>query len=315
MKTLFTKGMSLRVAGAFLLVLLGASGASAQDQRAFASAEQAVSALVSALEKNDVAELGLLLGPGSEDILSSGDAVADASARADFLARYNAKHALVPEGDGAMVLQVGENDWPLPVPVVVRDGQWYLDGAAGAEEIVYRRIGRNELGAIAVCRGFVDAQLEYAAQGHDGNEPGLFAAKLLSEPGLQNGLYWPTAEGEPLSPAGPYVAEAAAEGYRAASGAGRRAYHGYYYRMLFAQGPNANGGAREYFVDGRLTQGVALIAWPADYGVSGVKSFMINHDGVVYEKDLGDDTGTVVESVQVFDPDSSWSIVAAEGDS
>ncbi len=292
-----------------LLVLLGASAADAQEHRGFASADEAVAALIAALESDDLAQLGLLFGPGSETAVSSGDPVADNTARENFVVSYKTQHALVEEGDGTLILQVGDDDWPLPIPLVKRDAQWYFDGAAGVEELTYRRIGRNELGAIAVCRGFVDAQLEYAAQGHDGNEPGIFAAKLLSDPGQQNGLYWKTTEGEPLSPAGPALAAAAEEGYRAAIGGKRTAYHGYYYRMLFAQGANAEGGAIEYFVDGYLTQGVALLAWPAGYRSSGVKSFLINQDGLVYEKDLGEDTNTVADSIQLFDPDDSWSVV------
>jgi hypothetical protein len=254
--------------------------------------------------------LGKLLGPGSEDVYTSGDDVADANARANFLALYREKHELVADGEDTMVLQVGPEDWPLPTPFTEVEGKWYVDGAAGADEIIYRRIGRNELGAIAVCRGFVDAQIEYAAQGHDGNDPGIFAAKLRSDPGEHNGLYWPEAEGEPQSPIGEAVARAAAEGYRAVAGK-RTPYHGYYYRMLYAQGPNADGGAMEYFQDGELTGGIALLAWPANYEASGVMSFMINQQGVVYQKDLGEDTGAAAESIQVFDPDDSWSAVDA----
>jgi Protein of unknown function (DUF2950) len=297
-----------------LLVLHGAVQASTVQQTSFASPEDAVAALITALEQNDVAALATLLGPDSEDVVSSGDEVADANARVDFVASFKTRNALVPEGSSRMTLVVGSDDWPLPVPIVEKDGKWYLDGAAGADEIVYRRVGRNELGAIAVLRGFIDAQLEYAAAGHDGNEPGVFAAKLRSDPGMQNGLYWPTNEGEPQSPAGEAVARAAAEGYRAVTGK-RKPYHGYYYRMLFAQGANANGGAAEYFVDGQLTQGVALLAWPADYGASGVMSFMVNSEGLVYQKDLGEDTAVVADAIQAFDPDGSWEIVESESDS
>jgi Protein of unknown function (DUF2950) len=297
-----------------LLVLHGAVQASTVQQTSFASPEDAVAALITALEQNDVAALATLLGPDSEDVVSSGDEVADANARVDFVASFKSRNALVPEGSSKMTLVVGSDDWPLPVPIVEKDGKWYLDGAAGADEIVYRRVGRNELGAIAVLRGFIDAQLEYAAAGHDGNEPGVFAAKLRSDPGMQNGLYWPTNEGEPQSPAGEAVARAAAEGYRAVTGK-RKPYHGYYYRMLFAQGANANGGAAEYFVDGQLTQGVALLAWPADYGASGVMSFMVNSEGLVYQKDLGEDTAVVADAIQAFDPDGSWEIVESESDS
>lgn len=310
MNGLWVRDSMLAIALAAVLIL-NTAGAAAQEQPGFSSADDAVAALIAALEKNDRAQLGNLLGPDSEDIFSSGDAVADANALADFLELYGEGHALVAEGDGTMVLQVGENDWPLPVPIVQRDGEWFLDGAAAVDEIVYRRIGRNELGAIAVCRGFIDAQLEYAEEGRDGNPPGLFAAQLTSDPGLHNGLYWPTEEGEAPSPAGEAVARASAEGYRAVTGK-RIPYHGYYYRMLFGQGDSAQGGAVEYYVDGVLAQGIALVAWPADYGVSGIMSFMVNHDGEVYQKDLGEDTAAAVASIEVFDPDSTWSVVPPE---
>jgi Protein of unknown function (DUF2950) len=275
----------------------------------FDTPEAAVAALVAALEKNDVGQLKALLGPGSEELLNSGDAVQDAGDRADFLARYGAKHALVEEGADRKVLVTGEDEWPMPVPLVKRDGKWSFDGEAGVDELIYRRVGANELGAIDVSRGFVSAQLEYASEGRDGDPAGIYALKLISDEGLHNGLYWPTAEGEPGSPAGPFVAAAASEGYRRAEGDARTPYHGYYYRMLYAQGPNANGGARDYFKNGLLTEGFALVAWPADYGSSGVMTFIVNQDGVVFQKDLGEDTAAVVETIQVFDPDSSWTAI------
>lgn len=278
----------------------------APAQPAFATAEEAVDALVAAAEKHDIAALGALLGQGSENILSSGDDVADKTARDNFVEAYRLKHQLVADDDNTFTLQVGEDEWPLPIPVVKRDGKWLLDGAAGAQEIVYRRIGRNELGAIAVCHGFLDAQTEYAAEGRDGNEAGIYATKLLSSPGRHDGLYWPTAENATPSPAGDAVADAAEEGYRVAGAGERVPYHGYYYRLLFSQGANAPGGAMDYFVDGQLTQGVALLAWPAEYGVSGITTFMINHDGVIYENDLGEDTAAVAAGIVAFDPDASW---------
>jgi hypothetical protein len=189
----------------------------------FDTPEAAVAALVAALEKNDLGQLKVLLGPGSEELLNSGDAVQDASDRADFLARYGAKHALVDEGADRKVLVTGEDEWPMPVPLVQRDGKWAFDGEAGIDEMIYRRVGANELGAIDVCRGFVSAQLEYASEGRDGDPPGIYALKLISDEGLHNGLYWQTAEGEPESPAGPFVAAAAAEGYRRAEGEARTA--------------------------------------------------------------------------------------------
>jgi len=293
---------------ALLLAAAVISGCAPKPEvhKSFATAEEAVTALVAALEKGDVATLGQLLGPGSGDVISSGDPVADKSDRDSFIASYREKHELVADGDSRRVLQVGANDWPVPVPVVQKDGRWYLDGNEGADEIIYRRVGENELGAIAVARGYVDAQLEYASEARDGNPPGVFAQKLLSDLDRRNGLYWPTAEGEAPSPAGPFVASARAEGYRAGAEGQRVPYHGYYYRSLYGQGEAANGGAKNYFEDGLLVQGFALIAWPADYGASGVKTFIVNQDGVVWEKDLGEDTATVVEGIQDFNPDESW---------
>lgn len=293
---------------AFLLaaVLMAGCAPKPEAHTSFATADEAVTALVAALEKGDVATLGRLLGPGSDGVISSGDPVADKLDRDSFIASYREKHELVADGDSKRVLQVGANDWPVPVPVVQKNGRWYLDGAGGADEIIYRRVGENELGAIAVARGYVDAQQEYALEARDGNPAGVYAQKLMSDPDRQNGLYWPTAGDEPPSPAGPFVASAGAEGYRAGAEGQRVPYHGYYYRSLYGQGEAANGGALNYFEDGLLVQGFALIAWPADYGASGVKTFIVNQDGVVWEKDLGEDTATVVEGIQDFNPDGSW---------
>jgi len=297
------------VIGAILTVAVAAC-AHKTDHAGFDSADEAVSALIDAGRKSDVARLRELFGPDSEAILSSGDAVADKAAREAFLAKYDEKHALVPEGDDKVTLQVGNDDWPMPVPVVRKDGKWYLDGDAGADEIVYRRIGRNELGAISVCHGFVDAQHEYAAADHDGEGAGIFAQKLVSDPGTQNGLYWEAAEGEPQSPVGPFIAAAAAEGYKSGSGA----YHGYRYRPLFRQTDNANGGALDYFDKGVLKNGFALIAWPADYGAGGVMTFIVNQDGVVFQKDLGESTDAVVAEIDAYDPDSTWVAVTESDD-
>ena len=293
------------------LVIAGCSGHADGGKHArFDSPQAAVDAFVTALQKNDQKELERLLGPGIEGLLSSGDPVQDQADRERFLAAYAKKHALQAEGDGTQVLVVGDNDWPFPIPLVEHKGKWHLDGNAGADELVYRRIGNNELGAIAVSRGFVAAQQEYAAQGHDGDPPGIYALKLISDEGTQNGLYWPVADGEPPSPAGPFVARAAAEGYRR-NDADPSPYHGYYYRMLYAQGPNAAGGAKDYFKDGVLTEGYALVAWPAEYGVSGVQTFIVNQDGTVYQKDLGEDTATAADAILLFDPDPSWKAVPA----
>ena len=294
------------------LVIAGCSGHADGGKHArFDSPQAAVDAFVTALQKNDQKELERLLGPGIEGLLSSGDPVQDQADRERFLAAYAKKHALQAEGDGTQVLVVGDNDWPFPIPLVEHKGKWHLDGNAGADELVYRRVGRNELGAIAVSRGFVAAQQEYASQGHDGDPAGIYALKLISDEGTQNGLYWPVADGETPSPAGPFVASAAAEGYRR-SDTGPTPYHGYYYRMLYAQGPNAAGGAKDYFNGGVLTEGFALVAWPAEYGVSGVQTFIVNQDGTVFQKDLGEDTATAADAILLFDPDSSWKAVPVE---
>jgi hypothetical protein len=294
-------------AGVVLLavVALLVSGCARKDDHAsFDSAEAAVSALAKALAKDDIAAMRQLFGPGSEDLLSSGDDVQDKGDRAAFLAAFNEKHSLVADGTDAYTLVAGAHEWPFPIPVTRKDGRWYLDGSQGADELVYRRVGANELGAIAVCRGFVAAQIDYAAEGRDGDAAGIYALKLISDQGQHNGLYWPTAQDAPASPAGPFVAAAAAEGYRN-SGA-RPPYHGYYYRMLYRQGENANGGAREYFKNGLLTEGFALVAWPADYQVSGVMTFIVDQDGVVFQKDLGEGTAAAAAAMVSFDPDSSW---------
>jgi hypothetical protein len=284
----------------------------AGDDGSFATAEEAAAALAEALGKDDVAAAGRVLGEKSADLLSSGDPVQDKSDRANFVAAYGKAHSLTAGDDGATTLVVGENDWPFPIPLVKRaDGRWVFDDEKGAQELVYRRVGRNELGAIAVCRGFVDAQRDYAAVGHDGDDAGVYAMKLISDEGLENGLYWPTEAGEEPSPAGPFVAAAAEEGYRRSEE--RTPYHGYHYRMLFSQGPAANGGARDYFKDGVLTEGFALVAWPAEYGSSGIMTFVVNADGVVFQKDLGEGTQEAVDALNLFDPDESWTPVV-DGD-
>jgi hypothetical protein len=293
-------------AGLLAWVLLGAGCAGKKEEAAgFATPEAAVAALMTAIEKDDTAAIIRMLGPGTEDLLASGDPVADKTDRAEFLAQYKTKNALMADGD-RMMLTVGDNEWPMPIPLVQRDGKWFWDGAAGADEVIYRRVGENELGAIDVLYGFVNAQNAYASEGRDGDPAGIYALKLISDEGLHNGLYWPTEEGETPSPAGPFVAAAAAEGYAAG---GRTPYHGYFYRMLYAQGPNANGGAREYFKDGLLTEGFAAIAWPAAYGTGGVMTFIVNQDGVVFQRDLGEDTATAVEAIKAFDPDGSWTAI------
>jgi len=295
-----------RIATLALLVMVVACSSRDADHTAYDSPDEAITALVDASRSGDVATLRKIFGPGAGEIVDSGDPVADRLARERFLELYDAKHQLVDNGADRKLLTVGEESWPLPVPLERHGGRWRFDGADGADEVVFRRIGRNELGAIAVCRGYIDAQTEYAAEDRDGEGAGIYAQKLLSDPGLRNGLYWETGPGEPPSPVGQFVASAAAEGYRSG---GASAYHGYRYRPLFRQGENANGGALDYFDNGVLVRGFALVAWPADYGVSGVMTFIVNQDGVVFQKDLGENTDAAVEQMQAFDPDQSWTAV------
>jgi hypothetical protein len=304
-----TRTRSQSAVSTFLVVAFGVSLAGCfrnDDHVSFHSAEAAYAALVEAIEHDDGARLKDLLGPNPEDLLSSGDAVQDKHDRSSFVAAYRKNHRLVVADKDTNTLVIGDDQWPFAIPVSKRKGRWYLDGEKGVDELVYRRIGANELGAIKVCRGFVEAQREYAAQGRDGDSAGIYALKLISDEGMQNGLYWPTSEGAASSPAGPGVAAAAAEGYRRGT---RLPYHGYYYRMLYRQSEHANGGAREYFKDGLLTEGFALVAWPAAYQVSGAMSFIVSQDGVVFQKDLGEDTESVVATMNAYDPDSSWALV------
>jgi hypothetical protein len=287
----------------------GSHDAPVETSHAFGTPDEAVTALIAAVESHDVPALRRLLGPGTDALLDSGDAVADRADRDSFLARYRARHTLVAGGPNDLVLQVGEDDWPLPIPLVRANDKWSFDGAAGADEILLRRIGANELRTIDVMRGFVEAQRDYAAVGHDGGSPGVYAQKLRSDPGKQDGLYWEVASGDAPSPAGPFLAAAAAEGYGSDKGA---PYHGYRYRILTAQGDSANGGKRDYLADGRLTGGFALLAWPDRYGASGIMSFIVNQDGVVWQRDFGDDTAQLVAAIQAFDPDRHWTPIAPE---
>jgi hypothetical protein len=289
------------------IAMLGSSTAHAQTaapaHENFATAMQAVHALVAAAHSNDIARLQAIFGPGSTDLIESGDPVADKRDRANFVKAYHARHVLIDDGADRRLLAVGVSGFQLPTPLVQRDGRWEFDGAAGAEELVDRRIGRNELDAIAVCKGIVDAENDYATMSPETRAVKTYAAKLMSDPGRRNGLYWEAQSGEPPSPAGPFLARAAEEGHIAGIGA---PYHGYYYHLLTAQGPGAPGGAKSYLVDGALTGGFAAVAWPAQYRASGVMTFIVGQDGVVYQKDLGNDTERLAKTLAAYDPDSSW---------
>jgi hypothetical protein len=277
----------------------------AQDtgQKTFETARQAVDALIAATRNNDINALNQILGADASTLISSGDETQDKNDRAHFVEMYDAHHRLVPTGTGKMTLVAGKNEWPLPIPLVKGNGTWRFDSADGAKELLYRRIGSDELAAIKVCQALRQAQLDYAKTGHDGNDPGIYARRFRSQPGTQNGLYWPVAEGEPASPAGPLVADADADGYEQGT---RHPYHGYYFRILKAQGPHAPSGGKDYIVDGKMTGGFAILAYPAEYGASGVMTFLVSRRGTVFQKDLGDSTTQTAKAITTFDPDSSW---------
>lgn len=306
------------IEAAAILAVLVATGACVKreqpvdEARYFSTPEGAVAALVTALEHNNIDAVERLLGHGMQGLLSSGDDIADNAARDRFLSRYYESNQLVAGGPDDLVLQVGKDPWPLPVPLVRRQGQWTFDGTAGAEELVLRRIGRNELRALRVMRGYVEAQQEYASAGRDGAGAGVYAQRVRSTPGKHDGLYWPTAAGESPSPFGPLIAAATQEGYSGTQSSAKP-YHGYRYRMLFAQGASAPGGPRVYIVDKELKEGFALLAYPEKYGVSGVMTFIVNQDGIVWQNDLGAGTAKRAASIRAFDPDRGWTPIAQEG--
>ena len=276
-------------------------------QETFASPEQAAKALVSAVGTHDGNKLLAILGPEGAPLISSGDEVADREGREKFVRMYEEKNAVVREGDAKAILEVGNDAWPLPIPMVKEGESWRFDTRQGAEEIIDRRIGKNELSAIQVCLAYVDVQREYAARDRDRDGLLEYAQKFVSEPGKKDGLYWASKEGEESSPLGPFAAQAKKEGYtRKKSGDEPSPYHGYFYKILKAQGKNASGGAYSYLVKGKMIGGFALVAHPAKYGTSGIMTFIVNHDGVVYEKDLGKKTEAVVKAMTTFEPDKTW---------
>jgi hypothetical protein len=286
--------------------LAGSLSGCASDPAPFGSADEAVGSLVTALRADNEAELKRILGSESKDLLSSGDDVADENGRHEFLRLYDEKHALLPDGDDYATLEVGATDWPLPIPVVKGEKGWYFDTAAGLDEMLSRRIGRNELYAIQVCLAVADAEREYAAGDVGGDGLRAYASKFRSDPGKHDGLFWKAGEGEAQSPLGELVATASSEGYTARTDGSPQPFHGYLYRILSAQGPAAPGGAMDYMAKGRMIGGFAVVAWPADYANSGLKTFLVSHHGVVYEKDLGDDTDRIARGMKAFDPGEGW---------
>ena len=299
--------LALLVAASAACGKRGAVGA----PESFKTPDDAANALVKALERNDLPALYRLLGTGSEAIVNSGDTVADRTARAAFVQRYHERHQFVAGSPDDLALWVGNDGWPLPIPLERRDGGWHWNAAAGADELLARRIGANELQTIDVMRGFVAAEEDYAEQAHDGRPAGIYAQRLHSDPGKHNGLYWEVTAGEPPSPAGPFLANATAEGYAPGQPPGTP-YHGYVYRLLFGQGPHANNGARDYVKHGELIGGFAAIARPAEYGKSGIMTFIVNQDGTVWQRDLGPDTEHLAGAIRLFDPDTTWAPIPPE---
>jgi Protein of unknown function (DUF2950) len=305
------------VAGATLLCLSGVVlPAAAQEekstpvaseqttQKAFATPQEAADSLIEAAGANDVSALKEILGPGSDDIISSEDEVQDKNRAADFVAKAQEKKSVEidPDNSKRATLYVGESEWPLPVPIVKRDGKWYFDSKAGREEILLRRIGTNELDAIEICRGYVEAQEEYSETKHDNSKVNQYAQKIISSPGKQDGLAWKNADGTWGGPVGEEAAKALAEGYSDKT----KPYHGYYFKVLKGQGPAASMGEMDFVQNGAMIGGFALVAAPADYRVTGVQTFIVNQSGDVYQKDLGSDTLKVFNSMDRYNPDKTW---------
>ena len=281
--------------------------AATPDGRGFPSADSAAKALVSAAKDDDVTTLIAILGPASKEILTTTDPVADQKIRRTFAARAAAKMKLVtdPKDLNAKILLVGKDDWPLPIPIVLVNGQWYFEVEQGKQEILMRRIGGNELDAIEVCRGYVEAQNDYVEEGRTGSGVLHYAAKIISSPGKHDGLYWPASGANDESPIGDTIAKAFAEGYTQR----HDPYHGYYFKILTAQGPHASGGEMSYVADGLMTKGFALIAWPSDYRSTGIMTFIVDKAGIVYQKDLGPKTPAIAGAYRAYDPDETWAPV------
>jgi hypothetical protein len=302
---------SLVAAIALMFALYGICAAAAMQQRSFSSAEEAVKAAVAAAKSNDDKELLAIFGPAAKELLYSGDAVADRERRAQFLAAYEEKHRLEAEGQDTILI-VGKQDWPFPIPVVKKGKGWVFDTNKGREEVLNRRIGQNELNTIQALLAVVDAQREYATK--DPNRDGLpeYAQKFLSDPGKKNGLYWDAKQGEPQSPLGPIMTRARSEGYQGKPSTTPVPYHGYYFRLLTGQGKNAPGGAYNYLWRGKLVFGFAVAAYPAQYGNSGIMTFIVNHDGKVFQKNLGPNTASIAKSMKEYNPDSTWTEIKEE---
>ena len=305
----FCRHVRLAMSAALMLTFAysGMSYAAAAPQKSFSSADEAVKAAVAAARSNNDKELLTIFGAQAKELLFSGDPVADKQRRNQFIAAYDEKNRLATEGESATLI-VGKQEWPFPIPVVKKGSSWFFDTAKGKEEILNRRIGENELFTIQACLAVVDAQREYAVKDRDRNGLLEYAQKFVSDPGKRNGLYWEAKQNEPQSPLGPIMTQIKSEGYQAKPSA-PVPYHGYYYRILTAQGKDAPGGAYSYLVKGRMIGGFAVVAYPAEYGNSGVMTFIVNHDGKVFQRNLGPNTAAVAKSMKEYNPDKEWSLV------
>jgi hypothetical protein len=295
--------------GVALFALLRIVTLSAQQpgQKTYDSPNAAVSDLVGAVRTGDIDRVIQIFGPDAKEIVSSGDKVADEQTRKNFLERYDQMNRLVKEPNGTVTLYIGAENWPFPITLINKNNVWFFDTVNGEREVLYRRIGRNEFDTIDTLNALVDAQKEFKSEARDRDQVKQFAQKLISDEGKHNGLYWKTEPGQNASPIGPLLAQAAGEGYRKQSGP--TPFHGYIYRLLNSQGANAPGGAKDYMEDGKLTQGFAIVAYPAEYRNSGVMTFIVNQDGRVYQKDLGPSTATIASSMTAFNPDKGWKFV------
>lgn len=300
-------GSAVVLSCALLVVIAGCRRTpSGPQHRTFPSAEQAVTALTDAVKRADVDAVVAIFGPDGKALIDSSDPITARRNREVFTAAVAERWRLENNGRAGKTLVIGNEEWPFPVPLVKEGNAWRFDTAAGREEILARRIGRNELAAIRICDAYVAAQRLYARRGHDGLPPGLYATRIRSDPGRQNGLYWQVGPGEKPSPLGDLVAQAAEEGRPIHTGAAPSPFHGYYFKILTAQGATAPGGTRDYVVNGKMSGGFALLAWPAQYDVTGVMTFIVGPDGVVREKDLGPDTDSQARAINRYAPDASW---------
>jgi hypothetical protein len=305
-KWLLTFICSVAVAILVIVLFSPLQGYAAQArEKAFASPEEAVKALINAVKAENMKELSAIFGPAGKEILNSGDAIEDRAGRERFLKAYEVKNALIQDSGAKAVLQIGTEEWPFPIPIIKKGKQWAFDTEKGKKELRNRRIGRNELNTIQTCLAYVDAQREYVGKDRDGDGFFEYAQKFISTPGRMDGLYWEAKKGEEESPFGDLFARATREGYKKTNSK-PVPYHGYFFKILKGQGKNAPGGAYDYLLKGKMIGGFAMVASPAQYGASGIMTFIVNHDGIVYEKNLGKNTNKTTQTIKSFDPDRTW---------